>query len=75
MTFEQIFASEGYYKADSFAKGACFEIKKNSIDGRKELFLLSFCDVNDLKPEKTGMVVYDGLFDKDYYKVNIDNLF
>ena len=66
MKFEKIFKAEGLYVADSFAKGVCFEIKKNSISGERELYLTTFAHAADLLPTREVMPVYEELFRKEY---------
>ncbi len=69
MTFQEIFLEEGLYKADSFADGVAFEIKKNKWTGNRELFIKTFKDKNDLLPTSEPQIVYEELFHKQYSKV------
>lgn len=69
MKFEEIFNEEGLYKSESFVKGFCFQIKKNSITNSLELYSLTYRNLNDILPYKDQVVVYSGLFKKEYTKV------
>lgn len=69
MKFEEIFNEEGLYRAESFAEGVCFEIKKNSLNDSLELFLKTYKDKDDLLPRREIMLVYADLFKKEYTKV------
>ena len=69
MTFQDIFKEEGLYVSDSFRKGVAFRVKKNSIDNRKELFIVHYSSVRDIRPSEEPMTVYDGLFTKTYKKI------
>lgn len=50
MKFEEIFKEVGLYKSDSFAKGTCFEIKKNLVTDELELYLTVYKDKDDILP-------------------------
>ncbi len=69
MKFEEIFEQEGLYVADGFKQGVAFEIKKNSITNHLELFLTTYEHKDDLLPIIEDVIVYAGLFKKDYKKV------
>lgn len=69
MKFEEIFKEEGLYGAESFREGIALEIKRNEITGDNEVFMKSYKDKNDVMPETTSLVVYEGLFKKDYIKI------
>lgn len=76
MKFQEIFQEEGLYVADSFRDGTAFKISKNSIDNRLELSIVTYSNRNQLFPNETNQVVYDGLFNKEYRKVfTIKSLF
>lgn len=76
MTLREILASEGLYRADSFAKGVAFKVRKNSITGTRELWLVIYSNVNDLFPEEVTPPLYEEMFEKDYKKVfTIKSLF
>lgn len=64
MKFEQIFENDGLYKSDSFAKGVAIKIANNG-----SAYLTTYSKVNDLNPLIHTLLVYKGLFEKDYKKV------
>lgn len=69
MSFEEIFEEEGLYTANSFRRGFCFEIKRNTFTNELEMFGKTFKDKDDMFPKSETIVVYSNLFKKDYTKV------
>jgi len=64
MKFEDIFKEKGLYKAESFAKGCCYEVGKDDC-----LYLLEYDNKDDLTPKRTNAICYKAMFEKDYMKV------
>lgn len=69
MKFQEIFQQEGLYKSDSFSKGVVFKIKKNPIDNRLELYIVTYKNSTDILPKEEPQIVYDGLFNKNYIEI------
>jgi len=63
MTFQEIFNKDGLYKTDTFTKGTAFKIS----DG--QIWLAFYSSDNDLFPSIEKLVVYKGLFTKEYTKI------
>ena len=64
MKLEEIFNEPGMYVADSFAPGTCFEVQKDGV-----CFIKSYKDSEDVNPSMDNLLLYKGLFQKDYKKV------
>lgn len=76
MTFRNIFEEEGLYKAESFAPGVAFQIKKNKISDSRELWMLTYKNIGDINPTAEPVLIYEELFNKEYEKVlTIQKLF
>jgi hypothetical protein len=73
MKFEQIFEQEGLYQAESFANGYAFRIHKNEFTNVLELDSAHYENVDNLLPLYGNVVVYAGLFKKEYKKINNRN--
>lgn len=69
MNFKDIFNEEGLYRADSFAKGVAFEVKKCKSTGAMELYTITYSSPNDISSNSFPTLVYGGLFDMEYAKV------
>lgn len=63
MKFEEIFKEDGLYKADSFVKGFCFEIKDGFLKCR------SYRNENDLFPTVENVAVHEKMLHMDFSKV------
>ncbi len=61
MKFEEIFKKPGLYKARGFAKGVCLK-----VDSDNNLKIVHYEDKDDMNPREENMVVYGGLFKKEY---------
>ena len=70
MKFEEIFKEEGLYVADSFAKGFAFKITKSKIDSSLIISTLTYDYDDDMNPVEEDLIVYGGLFNKDYKMVS-----
>jgi hypothetical protein len=71
MKFEEIFNQPGLYVADGFSKGFCFKITKD-----QSIKTVSYKKPDDLIPEEADLVVYKGLFSKDYKPIlSVKSLF
>lgn len=64
MNFEEIFDEPGWYVADSFAEGVCFEVTKEG-----NLQLLAYENKDSITPHRDNAVVYKELFSKEYTRV------
>ena len=63
MTFEEILAQDGLYKADSFKEGVCFEVRTGI------LLQITYKDANDILPEKNLPIISLLIVKKEYSKV------
>lgn len=64
MTFREIFDNPGLYVADSFSPGVAIKIT-DDLEAR----LVVYENDQDFSPVEDNLLVYKGLFDKDYTPV------
>lgn len=63
MKFEEIFEQDGLYTSDSFHKGVALKI----TDG--VMYTETYKNENDISPKIDSLLMYKGLFSKEYTKV------
>ena len=63
MTFEEILAQDGMYRASSFRKGVCFEVKHG------KLHQVTYDDASDILPDRSFPMITLSIVKKEYSKV------